>query len=148
MPEFAPRRPTPKRHREVLLVALGVVLLAFLLEVREDQRVALRGWSQYPVPELCFARSWFGTICPGCGLTRGIIRLAHADWIAATEMHRLSVLMAVTIVIQIPYRIYCLRTGRLPFGAFAPKLFGSFLIAALFVNWVATLSIECRRCAP
>jgi hypothetical protein len=124
----------------MLAAAIGIVILAPLMEVRDDQRVAFRGWSAFPAPEFCMARAWFGTTCPGCGLTRGMIHLAHAEWSAAFEVHRLSGLMAFAILIQVPYRIYCLRTGRVPFGSRVPNVFGSFLIASLFINWVVGLS--------
>jgi Protein of unknown function (DUF2752) len=141
-PEASPRAPSRGRHREVLGVAIAVMILAFLLEVRDDQRVSLRGWTAYPVPELCTSRSWFGMPCPGCGLTRGIIHIAHARWIAAFEVNRLSGVMAFIILIQIPYRIYCLRTGQLPFGDQVPRVIGGFLIGALFLNWIIGLTIE------
>ena len=127
--------PSRGRHYEMLLVATGVVLLAFLLEVRPDGRVAFSAWSSYAVPETCGARLWFGTTCPGCGLTRGLIRLARADWPSATAYHRLSGLLSFAILLQFPYRAACLRLGRPPFGPLLPRLFGSFLIAALVLNW-------------
>jgi hypothetical protein len=134
-----PRPPSRQRHREVLGVAIAVLILAFALEVRDDQRVAFRGCPAYPAPELCLTRSWFGTNCPGCGLTRGMIYLARADWSSAFEVHRLSGILAFTILLQIPYRVYCLRTGRTPFGVRLPRLFGHFLIAALVINWMIGL---------
>ena len=133
--------PSPRQHREMIAVAIGILIFASVMEIRDDQRVAFRGWSAFPLPELCTARSWFGTTCPGCGLTRGMIRLAHAEWSAALEVHRLSGLMAFAILLQIPYRITCLRTGRLPFGTVAPKLFGRFLIGALFLNWAVSIAL-------
>ena len=122
-------------------MAIGVVILASVMEIHDDQKVAFRGWSGLPLPELCTARAWFGATCPGCGLTRGMIRLAHADWSAAFQLHRLSGLMAFAILVQIPYRITCLATGRLPLGTAAPRWFGRFLIAALFLNWLIGLTI-------
>jgi Protein of unknown function (DUF2752) len=127
---------SPRRHREMLAIATGVVIFSLLLEVRHDQRVAFRGWPDFPIPETCGARTWFNTSCPGCGLTRGMIHLAHADWNAAINVHRLSGLMAFAILLQFPYRISCLRLGRPPFGSLVPKIFANVLIASLLINWV------------
>lgn len=120
-------------------------MLAAVLEVGGDQRVAFRGWSAYPLPELCPARAWFDGNCPGCGLTRGLIRLAHAEWSAAIEVHRLSGLIAFAIFVQIPYRIACLWSGKQPCGDLAPRVFAWFLIGALLLNWAV---VEFRPIVP
>ena len=78
----------------MLVVASLVVVLAFALDVRSDLRVVFRGFPSYPVPETCFAKTWLGIRCPGCGLTRSIIYLAQGDWEASLGMHRLGWLMA------------------------------------------------------
>jgi hypothetical protein len=129
-------RPSTRRHREMLAVATGVVILSLLLEVRQDRWVFFRGWPALTIPETCGSRTWFGTSCPGCGLTRGMIYLAHGDWNAAIHVHRLSGVMAFAILLQFPYRICCLRLGRPPFGTLAPKVFTNVLIASLLLNWV------------
>src|SRR3954452_12519166 len=122
LPESLGAERHPGRHYEMLAVATGVVTLALLLDVRPDQLVALRGWTAYPLPETCGSRVWFGTSCPGCGLTRGLGPRAHADWAAAARVHRLSGLMAFAILLQFPYRAFCLRLGRPALGRLVPKL--------------------------
>jgi hypothetical protein len=127
----------------MLAVAAGVVILSLLLDVRDGRWVFLRGWPALTMPETCGARLWFGTSCPGCGLTRGMIYLAHGDWNAAIQVHRLSGLMAFAILLQFPYRIACLRLGRAPFGARTPNVFANVLIAALVLNWVVDQLTVC-----
>src|SRR5205807_2633311 len=83
-----------RRHREMLLLATLVVCLTFVLRVRPDGRVALPGLAEYPLPETCLSQLWFGRKCPGCGLTRSFIFLAHADWPASWRLHRLGWLLA------------------------------------------------------
>src|SRR5437868_6430090 len=53
-----------RRHREMLGLATVVIGLSCLLEVRSDQRVALRWLPDYPLPETCLSRSLFHIECP------------------------------------------------------------------------------------
>jgi hypothetical protein len=136
--------PGRRVHHQVLLVSTAVVVLSFLLEVRPDERVCLRGMRRWALPPSCASRTWFGTDCPGCGLTRAMVHLAHADWNAAFRTHRLAGVLAFTILLQFPYRILCLSQGRPPLGTLAPRLYGHFLIAALIVNWLVGQFIGIR----
>jgi hypothetical protein len=121
----------------MLLLAVGVVVLSFALEVRPDQRVALHRLSEYPMPETCRSRALFGVKCPGCGLTRSFIYLAQGDWNASLAVHRLGWLLALAVLLQFPYRLWALRAGD-PSAARlnACRWFGYFLIAALVGNWL------------
>ena len=126
-----------RRHREMLAVCGLVVALAFLLEVRPAERVAFRFLPGLPLPHTCPTRAWFHINCPGCGLSRGFIHLARGDWDAAWRCHRLSLVMAVAVLLQFPYRLIALvRPDRSWLGAWFPKLFGNTLIALLIGNWL------------
>ncbi|MHC4179464.1 MAG: DUF2752 domain-containing protein [Planctomycetota bacterium] len=121
----------------MLVVSCGVVVLALLLQVRSDQRVAFRGLAQYPLPHTCTTRILFDIECPGCGLTRSVIRLAQGSWQASLTAHRLGWLMAAAVLVQFPYRIVALRRiDTLPLGKFTPKWFGRTLIFLLIANWL------------
>lgn len=129
-----------RRGRDIAVLALAgcVVVLALALEVRSGGRVAFRFVPDRPLPELCLSRAVGGS-CPGCGLTRGIVRLAEGDWHAALAHHRLSPLMALAILAQFPYRWASLRLDRAPLGRVVPGVFGAFLFVALVVNWFCGL---------
>jgi hypothetical protein len=135
--------PRVKRHREMLFVACAVCLLAFLLHEVPEGRVAMRGLSQFPLPETCALRMWLNLRCPGCGLTRSIIHLAEGDWQSSWHAHRLGSLLAAVIAFQIPYRIYAIRKpmGRLLSNFWLAAL-GYVLIAALIVNWLFDLAAD------
>ena len=129
-----------QRHREMLVAAAAVVVLAFLLEVHSDQRVAFSSLPGWPLPETCPARSLLHIECPGCGLTRSFIHLAHGDWRASWNVHRVGWFLALAVVLQIPYRLVALRSSSgLPLGTSFPKLFGTLLIVLLLVNWLINL---------
>ncbi len=121
----------------MLAITCGIVILAFALVEVSDGRVAVRGFTGYPLPHGCMSRNLFGLNCPGCGLTRSIIHLAEGDWRASWRNHRLGGIMAAVIVFQIPYRLLALRRPDRPV---IPTrwlvLSGYLLIAMLFGNWL------------
>jgi hypothetical protein len=127
------------RDATLLFVATVVILLSFALRVRDDQRISLFGLNQFPVPELCGSRAWFGIECPGCGLTRGFVRLAEGNWSAAVAHNRATPLMAFAVLAQIPYRLALLMKWN-PALRFAqapwPNAFGWVLILTLIGNWL------------
>jgi hypothetical protein len=137
MSAHAERQALLRRHREVLAVAVAVTVLAFLLRVRADDRVILAGLPDYPLPATCLSHAWFGVDCPGCGLTRSLVHLAHADGRASWQAHRLGWLMALVVLLQFPYRLLALaRGGEPPLGTRLPWLVGHLLIALLLGNWL------------
>jgi hypothetical protein len=137
----AARRAT-RRHWEVLAVCGCVVVMALALQVLPDrQHVAFRGFADYPMPHLCTARTWLGMKCPGCGLTRSIIYLAHGDWQASLRAHRLGWMMAGVIAFQFPYRLLLLRRpGRPLIGPRACQALAIAIIALLLGSWLFDLA--------
>lgn len=135
-----------KWHREVLVVSCLVVLAAFLLQVLPNERVGFRGLARYPLPPSCASRTWLGVKCPGCGLTRAVVHLAHADWQASFRTHRLGWLLALVIAIQIPYRTHALlQPGHVLVGPRAARLAGLALVALLLGNWIVETLMDIAR---
>ncbi len=129
-----------RHHRQMLAIACTIVILAFVLVEVANGRVAVRGFTRYPLPETCISRSLFGLNCPGCGLTRSIIHLAEGDWRASWRSHRLGGLFAAVIVFQVPYRLLALRRPDRPvIPTRWLTLFGYLLIAMLIGNWLIDL---------
>lgn len=127
-----------ERHWSVLIISLIVIALSFLLNVGDGGRVAVSGWASFPVPELCSSRAWFGVSCPGCGLTRSFIYLADGRLVDSVATHRVGWILALVIVLQIPYRIYALR--QQPIGGLNsrwPAWVSTALIVLLIGNWLA-----------
>src|SRR3954447_9835471 len=145
-PEPQPAAPAadPKRRQfnvEVLVIACVVIVLAFVLQVQEDgERVAVGGAPSAVLPPTCFSYAWFGVRCPGCGLTRSFIHLAHGDPLASFRFHRLGWLVFALTLAQIPYRLMHLY---LPARQKALLLFGRWvgrvLIVLLVANWLGEL---------
>ncbi len=129
-----------RRHWEMLIIALIAIAFSFLLTIREDGRVAVRGLTNHPAPESCLSHSMFGIDCPACGLTRSFIRLAHADLAGSLHYHRLGWMMALAVILQLPYRTAGLRTNRILTKRVASSV-GIALIAALIGNWLLLMIV-------
>jgi hypothetical protein len=121
----------------MLSLAIVVSALALTMEVLPDERVALSTLPGYPLPPLCMSQNWFGVACPGCGLTRSFVYLAHGQWEAAWQIHRLGWLVAAALLLQIPYRALCLWSNdRFRLSHRLSEAFGMALICLLIGNWV------------
>jgi hypothetical protein len=126
-----------RRHYwEILAMSVACIALAFALEVRGDQRVCLRGHPGAALPGTCLSREWFHVDCPGCGLTRSFVLLAHGDFAGSWRMHRVGWLMALLVAAQIPYRLIGLKRNAPILGKAAPRWIGYGMIAILLGNWL------------
>ncbi len=146
MPATKSDRTTERKTRNqwvYLWIATAVVVLSFALQVREDQRVEFRFWPQFPMPETCSSRTWFGIDCPGCGLTRSFIYMAAGQWDAAFAVNRTGWLLALTVLAQFPYRWQALKqinAGNADRAAPVwASFFSYFLVVALVGNWAAKM---------
>jgi uncharacterized protein DUF2752 len=129
-----------ERHRTMLVLSIFVIVMSLALELRPSGHVAVSWLSIDALPPLCGSRTLFGVECPGCGLTRSFVALASGDIRESFRLHRVGWLLAVAVVLQIPYRIYALRELRtsIPERKW-PTWFGNLLIAALIINWLAKM---------
>ncbi|REJ71569.1 MAG: DUF2752 domain-containing protein [Planctomycetota bacterium] len=146
-PEAAGRQTRDTRHddyhRLFLWGSIAVVVLAFVMSVREDQRVGLGFLPDWPLPELCQSKSLLGWNCPGCGLTRSFIYLAHGELAASLQVHRVGWLLALGVVLQIPYRLWALRSpSGLPLGRRLPTIAGICVLILLIANWLADVIVR------
>ncbi len=83
------------------LAALASVMLAGVLQVGNGRQVMMPGWPA-PLPETCTLRLQLGIDCPGCGLTRGFIHVAHGRVWDAFAVHPLSPPLFGLAVLQLP----------------------------------------------
>ncbi len=135
----------PDRLYHVVLLALctSVLLLAAILSIRDRSQIILPGL-QLPLPELCTMRRFFGIDCPGCGLTRCFVSLAHGDVAAAWSYNPAGLWLFAIMAFQIPFRSYQLwRINRglaelaLPYAV--QIVLGIFAIG-LIAQWVVRLA--------
>ena len=100
-------------HVVFFSMAFVVVSLAAVLRVRDQSEVLLPGMT-IALPELCTFKRTLGIDCPGCGLTRCFISVAHGRVADAWAYNPAGLLFFAIVAFQIPYRpmqIWRLRRG-------------------------------------
>jgi hypothetical protein len=120
----------------MLALCAGVLILAAVLEVRPGGRGLQAGPLPLPM-QACLSKAWFGWDCPGCGLTRSFIHLAHGRWGESLRYHRVGWLLFAALLFQFPWRGWRLRRGR-PYSPAAMRWAlrgGVVLIVSLIGNW-------------
>ncbi len=146
-PHTPPAHESPVRQRPadlllhwvLLWIASGVLAASLLLRVGGGDKVLLPVIDA-PLPGVCTYKRWVGTECPGCGLTRCFISLAHGDVTAAWHFNPAGLLFFVIVAGQIPYRawqIWRIRRGRRELVLhWCSALLVGLLVTALFAQWV------------
>ncbi len=108
------QQPETSFHWAILLLCCFVLGLSAALAVRGSTRVVLPGM-ELAVPELCMSRRLVGIDCPGCGMTRSFIALAHGDVLGAWTYNPAGPLLFAVMAFQVPYRglqLWRIRRGR------------------------------------
>jgi hypothetical protein len=107
-------RRSVEQHLIWLVIAIAVLLTSALLSTSGETTIFWPG-TQTPLPSLCHMKRVTGLDCPGCGLTRCFISLAHGDAASAWNFNPAGVLLFGMLVAQIPYRlaqIWRVKNGR------------------------------------
>ncbi|MBM80820.1 MAG: hypothetical protein CMJ78_09520 [Planctomycetaceae bacterium] len=138
--EFEAPAINKRDHWLILGASCLVFLLAALLTVLPEGRVAFKGFESHPLPHTCSLRMMINLDCAGCGLTRSTIHLVHGNFSAALAVHRLGWLVALLIASQVPYRLWIiLRNSRYPLGKVAPWVVVIAVAVLLMVNWTVNM---------
>lgn len=129
-------------HRTVLWLAVAALGASVLLVDSGDGllRLPFAGTS---LPPTCAFRQTFGVDCPGCGLTRCFVALAHGRLLAAWHYHPLGTLLFAILTAQVPYRLWQLRRLARGQPEWNHRLLwpaASVLIAMLFIQWGLKIS--------
>lgn len=94
-------------HVVLLAMSGAIVLAAFVLQPGDDL-VTLFG---HPIPMTCGFRRVTGYGCPGCGLTRSFVYMAHGQVLAAFRMHPIGPPFFAFMAAQVPWQVYQLWSG-------------------------------------
>ncbi len=126
-------------HVVLLILSAGILLAAFFLQA--GRSTVVLPFINQPLPELCMLRRMTGMTCPGCGLTRCFISLAHGDWAAAWAHNPAGIWLFGVFAFQVPYRSYqlwrisrghrelnLLGAGQVALGVFTVALVGQWLV--------------------
>lgn len=137
-----PAAADPLYHGVMLGMALAIIVLAAVLRVGGEEHVVVPLLGQ-PLPAVCSLKRLSGLDCPGCGLTRSLISLAHGNVAQAWHFNPAGLAVAVVVVIQIPYRLWQLGRWKrgLPELRWRGLTNGVILLlaVALFAQWLARI---------
>lgn len=129
-------------HRVFFWMSFVVVFLAVVLTVRGEEEVVvpLLDW---PLPGTCTYKTALGIDCPGCGLTRCFISMAHGDLGRAWHFNPAGIFFFLLVASQIPFRgtqLWRLRRGRpeINLGYFRYALLVLALVG-LLVQWAVRM---------
>jgi hypothetical protein len=89
-----------------LLVACAAILVAAAAMSPSAETLTLFG---QPIPVMCTFRRLTGWSCPGCGLTRSFVFLAHGRLAEALAMNPLGPVAFAWVAAQIPWRAVKIR---------------------------------------
>jgi hypothetical protein len=135
-------RPSTGIHWLILTLATGVVAASFVLQVSDKQSVVVPLVEQ-PFPGVCTFKRIVGVDCPGCGMTRSFVSLAHGQWALAWQFNPVGFLFFPVVAFQIPYRILQLvriRRGQREWSLVGIDQWVLVIIAfALLVQWIVAI---------
>jgi hypothetical protein len=141
-PRIAEARGDVQLHWTLLIFSLAALALSLLLQTAGEQRVSVP-LVNVQLPEICTYKRVVGRDCPGCGLTRSFISLAHGDVKRAWQFNPAGVLLFLVVISQVPYRamqLWRLRTGRDEFKVpWLTRIVLGSLFAALLLQWLLRL---------
>ncbi len=134
----------------ILVLSLAAIAGAHMLDLSPEGAVTLRSdhfGIHVELPATCMSRRIFGISCPGCGLTRSFVALAHGDIRMAIDANVMGPMLFIICWLQIPYRIF------LYFGhGLSPKAKSQLnrggdliiwtLLIGLVLTWTLRLAVE------
>ncbi len=130
-----------RRHHWTFLILSTIVLaLAIFLELGDGEKHVALGRTGVTLPGVCAWRNLTGVGCPGCGMTRCFISLAHGDILRAWRFNPAGFLAFGFLLFQFPYRAVQLRQirhGRKELNlARIGHVFVWVLVAAIIAQWI------------
>lgn len=138
-------RPSTWHHWVFLVMASGVVAASLACSIRGREQVILPILNT-AVPGSCTFRRLTDLPCPGCGMTRAFISLAHGRLADAWSFNPAALVFFAVVVFQIPYRIF--QISRIRRGL-AEHRFVAFdhwvlvgVVVILLVQWVWAMAIR------
>lgn len=133
--------PRPKWTFHIIMLSIAVVVttLSFLLSTNGPTEVVVP-WLNVALPSTCSMQNIVGIDCPGCGLTRSFISLAHGRLDASLAFNPAGILIFGVVLFQIPYRtaqLWRLRRGLPAWNLNLPSLWIWGLIGVVLMGqWI------------
>ena len=141
----SPPRPMFFHHIVLLLLCGGAIGASFVLGVSGSEQIATPGWN-IQLPSMCQFRNVTGWDCPGCGLTRAFVSIAHGDFVAAWRYNPASLLVFAFVFLQIPYRatqIWRISRGQQPLYLGRPgNILVYMVVGIMFGQWLIKMAVQ------
>lgn len=129
-------------HQAWLALSVAVLALCVLLPAPDPTGAIRLPLIGKELPTVCMMKRQLGVDCPGCGLTRCFLAMAHGRLADARAYHPVGVVLFLLLAAQVPYRAYqCrrLRRGQAEWRCRAIGLLPWLLVAALLAQWALGL---------
>jgi Protein of unknown function (DUF2752) len=124
--------------------SLTILVLAATMSVGPARRVYLPGVS-VPMPETCMMHAKFGIDCPGCGLTRSFIHLAHGRIAEGWSLNPAGIAVFLFVAAQVPAAALRFAWGRSSRFAIVWSRCNEIAMIILptltFIQWIVRLVI-------
>ncbi|MCZ7648020.1 MAG: DUF2752 domain-containing protein [Planctomycetota bacterium] len=130
----------PDRSTQLTFIAIFAFCLAAPIFFGYDRERGTLRLSGTDLPPLCYSRRLFDADCPGCGMARAFVCVAHGEVGESLRWHRLGLALYGFFAAQLAYRVWLLRRGGDSAAPRAGKWLhytGWVLVGALVVNWLA-----------
>ncbi len=129
----------PGQHYTYLVIVGAFLILPFFLTFEPGSGNGVMLFS-CRIPYTCMTRRVFGVKCPGCGLTRSFVLLTHGRLRESLRAHRVGVLLYLFFVVQVFFRVHCLRNMGRPLSRrwlWLQRWLPLGVIVLLILNWIA-----------
>jgi len=126
----------------MLGLSIVVLVVSLALSPPSETKLALP-LVGIELPSLCVWRNTTGISCPGCGLTRAFVCLAHGQWSQAWKYNPAGVLMFAGLLAQLPYRgvqLWRLSRRRREWDGLLLSIAMWALILSLLLQWTIRLA--------
>jgi hypothetical protein len=124
-------------HITWLAVFLVLLLVPFLIDFDPAQGSSLSLFGR-SLPSACPSQRYLDFECPGCGLTRSFVAIAHGEWEFSFAYHRVGILLYIFFALRVPVHAWLLSR---PHAAGRPALVKAYngsawcMITLLLLNW-------------
>jgi hypothetical protein len=128
----------PKTYRQALVLMTALLISPAFLNFDEQPGKGV-GLCGFRLPPLCMTQELVGVDCPGCGLTRAFVLIAHGRLRKSLEYHRLGIMLYAYFLFLAAFNASALLAPRHPFTyrLHIVQLRLPWLILALLVlNWI------------
>jgi hypothetical protein len=128
-----------KNHVSHIVIFIVLLTAPFFFSVTDNDR-GIRVFGYSP-PELCYSKNLFKISCPGCGLTRSFIHLAHFEIASSFRLNRCGILVYILLLVHLGLHLRMAASER-PLSPSVNRLrtVSPVVVAVLLcLNWIINL---------